>query len=300
MENKLTKNCRMLVIALPFIFFVLILNQRVTAQTLESCNYIFRIENRRVFVDLKYNFYSPEMIDLDLDLPDDSSNIEIFLDNQLGKISFLDRDAKKIKIRRTISELEIKYVTREMLKDKLFVSEVRVPYNCSNLTMRAILSPEYVLEKPIRGEDFETATIYPKPDRIESDGQSLIFVWFLGSTTKNQNFQFVLLVKKRFEIIIVLVVSIIIFGAAIILYLKKKSPVIVKVKKIDKMTDHLKEDEEQIINILKQRGGACEQGTLRVIADMSKSNLSRILKELEERKIIEKLKKGNKNIIKLK
>jgi uncharacterized membrane protein len=300
MMSSLKRKIRTTIIALVFLFLFLVSMQKTIAQTLESCDYSFKIENRRVFVNLKYNFYKAEMIDLDLDLPDDSSNIEILLDNQLGKISFLDRDAKKIKIRRTISELEIKYSTREMLKDKLFVSEVRVPYNCSNLTVRVILSPDYVLEKPIRGEDFETATIYPKPNRIESDGQSLIFVWLLGNTLENQNFQFVLLVRKRFETLLFLVISIIILGVAIVLYLKKKSPVIVNVKKIDKMTDHLKEDEEQIINILKQRGGTCEQGTLRVIADMSKSNLSRILKELEERKIIEKTKKGNKNIVKLK
>ncbi|MEM2121229.1 MAG: hypothetical protein QXU20_01040 [Candidatus Woesearchaeota archaeon] len=299
MKGSLKNNKSLILIILLFLFLI-ILSKKTIGQKIEICDYNFKIENRRVFVNLKYEFYNPEMIDLDLDLPDDSSNIEILLDGQLGKISFLDRDAKKIKIRRTISKLEINYVTREMLKDKLFISEVRLPYNCSNLTVKIVLAPEYVLEKPIREGDFETATIYPKPDRIESDGQSLIFIWYLGSTFKNENFQFVLLVRKRFEFLIILLISIILSGTAVFFYIKKKSPVIVKIKKIDKITEHLKEDEEQIINILKQRGGTCEQGTLLVISDMSKSNLSRILKELEERKIVEKIRKGKKNIIRLK
>lgn len=60
---------------------------------------------------------------------------------------------------------------------------------------------------------------------------------------------------------------------------------------------HLKEDEKQIVNILKTREGKCEQGTLRVVSGMPKSSLSRILKELEERNIIHKEKRGKKNMV---
>jgi len=60
---------------------------------------------------------------------------------------------------------------------------------------------------------------------------------------------------------------------------------------------HLKEDEKQIVNILKQREGKAEQGTLRIVSGFPKSTLSRILKELEERNIIYKEKRGKKNMI---
>ena len=60
---------------------------------------------------------------------------------------------------------------------------------------------------------------------------------------------------------------------------------------------HLKEDEKQIVNILKTREGKCEQGTLRVVSGMPKSSLSRVLKELEERNIIYKEKRGKKNMV---
>jgi len=60
---------------------------------------------------------------------------------------------------------------------------------------------------------------------------------------------------------------------------------------------HLKEDENQIVNILKQREGKSEQGTLRIVSGFPKSTLSRILKELEERNIIYKEKRGKKNMV---
>jgi len=60
---------------------------------------------------------------------------------------------------------------------------------------------------------------------------------------------------------------------------------------------HLKEDEKQIVNILKEREGKAEQGTIRVVSGMPKSSLSRILKELEERNIIYKEKRGKKNMV---
>ena len=63
----------------------------------------------------------------------------------------------------------------------------------------------------------------------------------------------------------------------------------------------LKEDEETIVNIIKQRDGKrCEQGTLRVITGIPKSSLSKLLSELESRGIIYREKRGKKNIVFLK
>ena len=60
---------------------------------------------------------------------------------------------------------------------------------------------------------------------------------------------------------------------------------------------YLKEDERNVLNILRQRGGVCSQSTLRIAGDFSKATLSRLLKELEERNIIKKEKRGKKNLV---
>ena len=63
---------------------------------------------------------------------------------------------------------------------------------------------------------------------------------------------------------------------------------------------HLKEEEQQLIRVLKDRDGQCEQGTLRIATDFSKAHLSRLLSELEARKVIRKERRGKKNIVFLK
>lgn len=63
---------------------------------------------------------------------------------------------------------------------------------------------------------------------------------------------------------------------------------------------YLKDEEKIVYKILKSREGRCEQGTLQVIMGFSKASLSRLLEEMETRGIIEKIKKGKKNLVHLK
>lgn len=71
-------------------------------------------------------------------------------------------------------------------------------------------------------------------------------------------------------------------------------------EKVAELLSHLKEEEQQIVQVLAQREGQCEQGTLRIVTNYPKSTLSRILSELEERNIIYKEKRGKKNLVFLK
>ena len=264
---------------------------------LREADYTFFINSNKVDVEIDYFLYQRKRLKLSLDLPDDSYNVRSFTDNISSNISYINRDTRKISVNKMLSEFKLNYVTRSLLKKGLFIIRVRVPYNVSHLIIKVKLSPEYVLNTPIKHEDFGSASIYPKPDHIESDGQSLIFVWEYNNTKNDASFPVVLLVKKRINTTYI-IISFIILLVAVAFFIKKKPSVKkVIVRKIDKISPHLKEDEEQIIKILKQREGHCEQGTLRIITDMSKANLSRILKELEERKLIRKVKKKKKNII---
>ncbi|MBD3310685.1 hypothetical protein GF351_05710 [Candidatus Woesearchaeota archaeon] len=68
----------------------------------------------------------------------------------------------------------------------------------------------------------------------------------------------------------------------------------------EEMLEHLKEDEKQIIRVLRLKEGSCEQGTLRIATNFSKAKLSRILMELEQRRIVYKEQRGKKNVVFLK
>ncbi len=71
-------------------------------------------------------------------------------------------------------------------------------------------------------------------------------------------------------------------------------------EKIAELLSHLKEEEQQIVMVLAQREGQCEQGTLRIVTNYPKSTLSRIISELEARNIVYKEKRGKKNLVFLK
>ncbi|MBD3313850.1 hypothetical protein GF345_05400 [Candidatus Woesearchaeota archaeon] len=63
---------------------------------------------------------------------------------------------------------------------------------------------------------------------------------------------------------------------------------------------YLKEDEKAVVTLLRQRGGVVSQSTLRIAGDFSKATLSRLLKELEDRNVVKKEKRGKKNLVILK
>ena len=66
------------------------------------------------------------------------------------------------------------------------------------------------------------------------------------------------------------------------------------------MERHLKEDERLIIEVLKAKNSRSTQAQLRVATDFSKARLSRLLMELEDRKIVLKEKEGKRNLVFLK
>ncbi len=264
-------------------------------------NYKFLIHDKEVSVSVIYNFTKPKLVGLGLTIPKDSTNIKLRIDGQDSRPTIInDKDVKTISIYRILKKIELSYDSRSLLKRNLFVTDLESPLNFSRLVISVKLAPGYILENPIRKGTFSKASIYPEPTRMETDGQSIIFVWEYNNTMPNKTYPVILLLKEKTNklLIYITLVLLISFVLVFIMFLKKKPKVNkVIVKKIDKITNHLKEDEEQVLNVLKQKGGKCDQGTLRVVTGMSKAKLSQLLKELEERKIIRKVKKGKKNLI---
>ena len=264
-------------------------------------NYKFFIHDKEVSVSVTYNFTSPRLVGLGLTIPKDSTNIKLKIDGQDSRPTIIEsKDAKTISIYRILKKMELSYDSKSLLKRNIFIVDLESPLNFSRLDISVKLAPNYMLEKPIRKGTFSSASIYPEPARMETDGQSIIFVWEYNNTQPNRTYPVILLLKEKTNklLIYITLALFVSFVFVFILFLRKKPKVNkVIVKKIDKITSHLKEDEEQVLNVLKQKGGKCDQGTLRVVTGMSKAKLSQLLKELEERKIIKKVKKGKKNVI---
>jgi uncharacterized membrane protein len=163
--------------------------------------------------------------------------------------------------------------------------------------------------------------VFPKPDELETDGRSLNVIWKKSDVKKDSELPFMV----RYTIpgktlLIVIIISVIIIIAGYVSYRiwrkksmphtqrsrtrKKKNRLPVgnasAAKEGFKLERHLKEEEEQVVRILKSRDNQCEQGTLRVVTGFSKAYLSGLLKELEARNVVSKEKRGKKNLIFLK
>ena len=296
MDFKKTASILMLAAA------VLMLAALSSAQEIDSTKYRFEIQSNNVLVSGSFNLKESTMIDIVLDLPNDASGVTLTIDDIPRKITYADEKEKKLRIKNIAKDVELQYTTKELIKSSAFFVTIKTFYPTASMSVEAVLPEGYTLKNPVRGETFETGSVYPIPTSVQSDGQAMVFSWTLSNMEANDTFSMLMLLKKKFPAALIITCSLLALAAVavgIFIYERKKKPKVI-IEKVEDMEEHLKEEEEQVVNILKQRGGSCEQGTLKVIMNLPKSTLSGLLSELEERKIITKQKKGKKNLILLK
>ncbi len=275
------------------------------AQVMEDYSVSYELVGNKAFVthDLRFNFSATTT--LEFAVPKDAKEITLEIDNRTN-IPLIKDNVLQIPINPFTKSITITYISGEPAStNDEFLADISMPFDVKNLEVKVVLPEEAVLRKPLS----EGGSVFPKADKVETDGLQIFITWTAKDMKLGDSFGAFVLYKSKTEgsqlvygIIGLLIVIIIIL---IIIRTKKR----IKIKKISKKTSkhehedissHLKEDEKQIVNVLKQRGGQCEQGTLRVVTGIPKASLSRLLMELEARKVVYKEKRGKKNIIFLK
>lgn len=291
----------LLFIALISSIFV-ILGSFASAQSLESYDVKFSIAYGSAVVETEMVFNEQVSGSFAINLPEDAQGISFYLDDisykagiEKGRITAKLNSTKKIRI---------EYVTKELLDKSEFIVSLRMPYDAEALKVSLVLPEDAVLERPLPESDIDTSPAYPIPSKVTTDGRQIMLLWeYAGLKAGDEKSFFVKFREKTSYAWLILVMALIIVVLVSgLLYLYKRKPRVEKVvekivEKEDMLEKHLKEDEEQVVNILKQREGQCEQGTLRVITGFSKAKLSGLLKELEDRNVIYKEKRGKKNLV---
>lgn len=263
----------------------------------------FNIVDNSVVVEQTYRF--SEAQSLTFNLPETAKGIDLYIDGQRQEPIIIDN-----RITTTGKNLKIAYTSKEFIKKKTFLADIPFQISLDKATITVTGDKKDILEKPANYADLTSNSVFPKPDSLVTDGQRLVITWIRKNVKKGDELSIFVQFKKEEKYslfaIIGLTATIVVLGYLLARKTNKKPitkqediPIkeTQKEQKYPEIEKHLKEDEEQIISILKQKEGHCEQGTLVIITGFSKAKLSAILKELEERKIIYKEQKGNKNII---
>ncbi len=288
---------------------ILLLAANATAFEVNNYDASFNIVKEKVVVNIDLDFDKTTDV-FKFELPKDNTALSVYLDDK--QISpLLENNILKIQLNEN-SKISFNYVTEELIEKTNFLMNMKLNFDVDNLKIKVILPEGASLKKPIKQGDLTSGSIFPKPTKATTDGRSLVFYWNKLNLKQDAEISiFTQIDSKKGNlgwILALVFAGIIVIG--LLVYIVKKKPIIknkviikkeeVIIEKEYNMEKHLKEDEEQIITILKNKEGSCEQGTLRVITGFSKASLSRLLSELEARNVIHKEKRGKKNLVFLK
>lgn len=266
------------------------------------------IAYNRVLVESAIIFSEKTTAGFSVVLPYDATSINTEIDD---RPSSPDLDSNRLIFSLDESEkVEFYYITEDLLEKDTFIASMSLPFDAEKLTIKLELPENVMLDKPVRKGSVSGSSVYPKPARLETDGQVIHVVWSFEDLEKGD--EIALYVKYRTPARLWLPVLIIVLG--ILLVGSVVSYMILKRGKAEKaapvkegsptgeasMDWHVKDDEQQVINILRLKGGGCDQGTLRVATGFSKAKLSGLLKEMEARKMVHKERRGKKNLVFLK
>lgn len=283
----------------------------VMAETLEAYNIDLQVKdvNSRYYVlsAIEYNFNSSSNKNLTVVLPPDAWGVSLVMDD-VNLIPNVSNNRTMIPLQASTKKVKLSFYTREMLNYNspmaVFFTEFIAPFDSKLFKATLTLLPHSTLMDSVKEAD-------TKPTRIESNGQSSMLVWENFNVSKNSKMTGLAVFSmgrksgifsdKKTNIVLSVLVAIIISQITFLIVYKKTrmKKLEMKLSKKFSIDEHLKEDESQIINILRMKEGRTTQGTLRVITGMPKASLSKLLSELEARKVIHKEKSGKKNIVSL-
>jgi uncharacterized membrane protein len=271
----------------------------------------YSIAYEKALVDTQITFAAPSSGLLEVRLPLDARAITLRADKQTVEPG-LDYNLMRFNLNNN-TNLRYQYISESVLEKDSFIANIRSPVDADELYIKVSLPESALLEKRVSDEGDERPSVFPGPSSLQTDGRVIDIVWFVKDVRKGDDFPVLARYSMPVTIWPIILIIITLFLIAIVLFLalrntrKRNNVVILKPKHHQAaqsgsagIEKHLKEDEEQIVTILKDREGQCEQGTMRVITGFSKAKLSGLLKELEERKLIHKEKRGKKNLVFLK
>ena len=199
-----------------------------------------------------------------------------------------------------ISTINIKYITSSLIektKDRLFILDLsKINSNEKSITLklpeRATL--KYSLDSP-------QTSIFPLTDKVITDGKHIIISWNSNDLKKEEALLVIYKIPTRGNSILIILVILIVVSV-ISLSLFKILQSYPKNKNSTKdTTKNLYEEEKKVVEILLEaKDNELWQKQLEIKSGLTKVKLSRKIKNLVKKEVIEKIPYGNTNKIRLK
>jgi len=191
--------------------------------------------------------------------------------------------------------IELSYITQDALQKAedgyYLVDNIKFNSDFDSAIIKLALDTGYFLDNK---------HIYPKPSKIETDGRQITVIWELKDIKKGSDVPVFLTIfsssaSSSLLIWILILVVLIVVGYFLYKFYLKKG------KKDRDIERHLMESEKSILNELKKADrGELWQKQLQLKTNFSKAKLSRIVRNLESRNLVEKIPFGNTNKVRLK
>ncbi len=194
------------------------------------------------------------------------------------------------------TDIELEYKTSELVdqgRTSYFVHGFRVKEPTEKVTIRLILPEKAVLPRPL---DSLTPPVNPYPDEVTTTGRRMVFGWEEEDMQPDDVFSiFVSYQEDSFNWIYLLPLIGLVALTGFFLYSRKK-----KIEAVKKRFPHLLEKEKVVVEELaKADENTLWQNQLQHRTGFTKSKLSRTLRKMEERNIIEKIPHGTSNKVRL-
>jgi uncharacterized membrane protein len=180
-----------------------------------------------------------------------------------------------------------------------FTFYIRPLTEIANFTFTAILPQDALLSRE------SVVPIFPAADSNYTDGTSLAFVWFTDSLQVGQERVFIIQYQYPnsqlspsgsyiVESIIIAVLGII-AGIALTIGGPK---VYHRLRRIGTVKFvGVTSEEEEVLEVIRKKGGSCPQKDLYTEFDMSQAKVSLILNNLEERGLVRRFREGRENVV---
>lgn len=179
-----------------------------------------------------------------------------------------------------------------------FSSTFRLPLQVKRFNLVVDLPEGYLLPLSINAEPSQAMPVVQPMAAINTDGRKLFFEWKEENVFPNQvlyyNIRYKRPPEKRFTLFIIAYFIVVFTSLGFILgrISKRRIPIL---EQEPVMKEILHEDEKRIIRVLMENDGALKQNRLVKLSNYSKTKVSRLLADLEERRLIKKEPFGRTN-----